>query len=189
MLQLTLTSTSTNLSVNDTFSYTITVKNIGSLSLSNVVMSNTMPAGISLDWIQYGRGSCDIGDTYLLWSLGNMNTNVSATMTVTATAEANGTWTNFFNVADSDGAAASTASESIQIGPVTSPVLTVAVSGTQVVLSWPQAASTYHLESTTNLVLQGSWAAVTNVPVAEGGQDTVTLPASSLQRFFRLNSQ
>lgn len=188
-LQMTVTPASTNLNTNDTFSYTITVKNIGSPSLNNVVMSNAMPAGISLDWVQYGRGSCDIGDTSLLWSLGNMNTNLSATMTVTATAEANGTWTNFFNVADSDGAAASTGLQLIQIGPVVSPVLTVALSGPQVVLSWPQIATTYHLETTTNLLPQATWTAVTNVPVPLNGQDTVTLPASGLQRFFRLHNQ
>jgi RHS repeat-associated protein/uncharacterized repeat protein (TIGR01451 family) len=188
MLQLTLTPTSTNLNVDDTFTYTVKVKNIGSLNLNGVVLSNAMPAGIALDWVQYGRGSSDIGDDWILWSIGNMATNLSATMSVTATAAANGAWTNFFSVADSDGAASSSATELIQIGPVTSPVLTVALSGQQVVLSWPQSASAYHLETTTNLVLQGSWATVTNVPVPGGGQDTVTLPASSLQRFFRLRS-
>jgi hypothetical protein len=68
-------------------------------------------------------------------------------------------------------------------------VLTVTLTNQQVLLSWPEGASTYHLESATNLVLPGSWAAVTNVPVPVNGQETVTLPASGLQRFFRLHSQ
>ena len=186
--QLTVSPASTNLNTNDMFSYTITVKNIGSLSLSNVVMSNALPAGIYLDWVQYGRGSCDIGDTALLWSLGTMNTNLTATMIVTATADANGTWTNLFHVADSDGAASSSAMGLIQIGPVVSPVLRVTLTNHQVLLSWPQIATTYHLESTTNAVLQGSWATVTNAPVPVNGQNTVTLPASGFRQFFRLSS-
>jgi uncharacterized repeat protein (TIGR01451 family) len=67
---------STNLGLNARFSYTVTVKNIGTLTLNNVMMSNTMPAGISLDWVQYGRGGATIGDNSIVWSLGNLNTNV-----------------------------------------------------------------------------------------------------------------
>ena len=118
-----------------------------------------------------------------------MNTNLSATMTVAATAEANGTWENFFNVADSDGAASSSATELIQIGPVVSPVLAVTLTNQQVVLSWPQAASTYHLETTTNLLPQATWTTVTNVPVPVNSLETVTLPVTGFRSFFRLHNQ
>jgi uncharacterized repeat protein (TIGR01451 family) len=91
MLQLTLMPASTNLNVDDMFTYTIKVKNIGSLNLNGVVLSNAIPAGVYVEWVQYGRGSCDIGDDWILWSIGNMTTNQSATMNVTATAVANGT--------------------------------------------------------------------------------------------------
>ena len=187
--QLSVSPTSTNLNNSTTFSYTVTVKNIGSLTLNNVTMSNAMPAGISLDWVQYGRGGATIGDSSILWSLGNMNTNVSASMNVTADTVADGTWTNFFWVADSEGAASSTMSQQIQIGAVNSPVLTVTRTNSQVVLSWPTVASSYYLESTTNLVSLANWLQVTNVPVTVNSQQTVTLPTSGVRQFFRLHSQ
>ena len=189
MLQLTLTPASTNLNVDDMFTYTIKVKNIGSLNLNGVVLSNAIPAGVYVEWVQYGRGSCDIGDDWILWSLGNLNTNVSATMNVTATAMENGTWTSLITVADSDGAASASGSQVIQIGPVISPVLSVALTNHQVLLSWTALATTYHLETTTNLVLTSGWSTVTNTPLPVNGQNTVTLPVSNARSFFRLHSQ
>jgi uncharacterized repeat protein (TIGR01451 family) len=186
--QFTVTPASTNLNTNDTFSYVITVKNIGTLNLENVTMSNAIPDGINLDYVEYGHGACDIEDTYLLWSLGNMNTNVSASMTVTATAVANGTWTNWFNVADSQGAASASASELIQVGPAP-PVLTITLVGQKITLSWPQSAGAYYLQSTTNLAKPAIWTTVTNVPVATNGQYSVVLPITGPWKFFRLDSQ
>ena len=101
---------------------------------------------------------------------------------------ANGTWTNFFTVADSDGAAFSAATEMLQIGPV-APVLTIALIGQQVLLSWPQSAVTFYLESTTNIAIPSSWATLTNVPVLTNGQYTVTLPAIGARKFFRLDTE
>ena len=75
------------------------------------------------------------------------------------------------------------------IGAVISPVMGVTLTNHQVLLSWPASANTYHLETTTNLVLPSSWSDVTNTPAQVNGQNTVTLPVSDLQRFFRLHSE
>ncbi|MGO8698702.1 MAG: hypothetical protein ACLQVY_13395, partial [Limisphaerales bacterium] len=164
-------------------------KNIGSLNLSNVVMSNSMPAGISLDYVQYGRGSCDIEDTYLLWSLGNMNTNVTASMVVTADTAANGIWTNSFAVADSQGAASANAVQVLYIG-VTPPVtLNISLTNNQVILSWATNAGIYGLQSTTNLIPQTNWNTVTNNPSVICSSNSVTLPITNRSQFFRLQSQ
>jgi hypothetical protein len=135
-----------------------------------------------------GRGDCEIGDDWILWSIGNMTTNLSATMNVTATAVANGTWTNFITVADSDGATSATTTQLIQIGAVISPMMSVALTNHQVLLSWPASANTYHLETTTNLVSSTNWSTVTNTPVPVNGTNTVTLPVSNSRSFFRLHS-
>jgi uncharacterized repeat protein (TIGR01451 family) len=58
--QLTVSPATTNLGNPTTFSYNVSVKNVGTLNLSNVIMRNAMPAGISLDYISYGRGSMTI---------------------------------------------------------------------------------------------------------------------------------
>ena len=108
--QLTVTPARTNLNVNDSFSYAVTVKNIGSLTLSAVNLTNTLPAGISLNWVMYGRGSLNIRSGAFVWSLGGMTTNTTATLTVNASAVANGTWSNLLTLADSQGAASASAS-------------------------------------------------------------------------------
>lgn len=69
------------------------------------------------------------------------------------------------------------------------PLLSIALSGQQVTLSWSQIATNYQLEATTNLALQASWFTVTNVPVPLNSQNTVTLPVAESRRFFRLHSQ
>ena len=184
--QLTVTPTSTNLNSTATFSYTVTVKNIGSLNLNNVVMSNAMPEGINLDWVQYGRGGANIENSSIVWSLGNMNTNVSASMNVTADTAANGTWTNLFAVADSDGAAAANAVQVLYVG-VTPPVLlNIALTNNQVLLSWPSSAGNYGLQMTTNLVSSASWSAVGNSTTTNGNTISVTIPVTKTNQFFRL---
>ena len=186
--QLTVTPTSTNLNSTATFSYIVTVKNIGSLNLNNVTMSNAMPAGISLDWVQYGRGVCNIGNSSIVWSLGNMNTNVSASMSVTADTAASGIWTNYFTVADSDGAASSSTLQVLYIGVSPAVLLNIALTNNQVLLSWPSSAGNYALQVKTNLAPSASWSAVATAPTTNGSAVTVTLPLTKTNQFFRLRS-
>jgi RHS repeat-associated protein/uncharacterized repeat protein (TIGR01451 family) len=186
--QFTVTPTSTNLTTNTTFSYTITVKNIGTLNLENVTMSNTMPAGIDLDYVEYGLGSCDIGDGSIVWSLGNMNTNANASMSITADAASNGIWTNLFAVADSQGAASASAVQILTIGMSTPIVLSIALTNNQVLLSWPSSVGNYGLQVTTNIVSTASWGAVSNAPTTNGSTISVTIPVTQTNQYFRLQS-
>jgi uncharacterized repeat protein (TIGR01451 family) len=187
LLVLTVSPTATNLQIGDTFNYTITASNIGSLNLTNVDMSNATPAGLSVDLASFGHGSVDIEDAYLDWSLGTLNTNKGASMTVTATIQAPGTWTNLFTVADSQGAAFASASQLIFVPEP--PSLTIAVSGSQVILAWPTNSGNYALQTSTNLASQANWAALTKTPLVIGFSNTVTLPITNAVQFFQLQSQ
>ena len=189
LLNLTALPALTNLNLGDSFEYVVKIKNIGSLNLNGVVLSNQIPVGLSIDWVGYGRGSCEIEASWLLWSVGNLATNASALMNVTATAVANGTWTNMFSLTDADGAASSTATEIIQVGAFGPPALAIAIAGQQVVLSWPQSAANYALQSATNFAPSGAWSPVTNAAAMTNGQNSVTLPAAARQQFFRLSSE
>ncbi len=57
--------------------------------------------------------------------------------------------------------------------------LTITLSGTNVVLTWPTNDGGFILESATNLVLPVNWTAI-------GGQNAVTNPISGTQQFYRL---
>jgi uncharacterized repeat protein (TIGR03803 family) len=59
------------------------------------------------------------------------------------------------------------------------PVLSIQPSGTNVILSWPTDVFGFSLQTTTNLAPPAVWSPL-------GGQYSVTNPATSKQRFFRL---
>ncbi len=67
------------------------------------------------------------------------------------------------------------------------PQLTIVHSGTNVVLTWPTNASSYTLQSTTNLAPPTAWVTNTPPPVVVNGQNTVTNPVSGTRKFYRLS--
>ena len=187
---LSVTPTMTNLNDGATFSYTVTVKNIGTLNLNNVVMSNRMPPGISLDWVQYGHGGATIGDNSIVWVLGNLNTNVAASMNITADTVSNGAWTNLFVVADSDGAASANNIQLLYIGGTPPALLNIALTNDhQVVLSWESDAGSFSLQTKSDLVTQVDWKDVTSQSTTNGRTISVTFPVAGTNQFFRLRGR
>jgi hypothetical protein len=65
------------------------------------------------------------------------------------------------------------------------PRLSIAPAGTNVVLSWPTAASDFQLESKPSLTT-GTWTAITNMWTVIGGFNVLTNPVSASAQFFRL---
>jgi uncharacterized repeat protein (TIGR03803 family) len=74
---------------------------------------------------------------------------------------------------------------SIPLPAVAVPSLAMTFSGTNASLSWPATATGFTLQSTTDLV-SGVWSAVPTPAVPVNGQNTVSDPLSSTQRFYRL---
>ena len=69
---------------------------------------------------------------------------------------------------------------------VPEPTLGIALSGGQIVLSWPSWASDLLLEQTSDLT-SSNWSAVTNSPVVTNLQNQVTLPPPPTgNTFYRL---
>jgi hypothetical protein len=54
-------------------------------------------------------------------------------------------------------------------------------------ISWPQGADGYVLEQSGTLGIQSSWAPVTNTPVINGGQQTITITPTGSIQFYRLS--
>ena len=183
-LLLSVSPGTTNVNVGDLFEYTIAVTNIGSLSLANVGMSNAIPDGLFVDEVTYGRGSSDVEDTFVNWSLGNLNTGRGAIMTVTAVAATNGVWTNLFRVSDAQGVATTTAIQVITVG---SPeLLSIVLTDQGVVLSWPSTSPSAALQTSRNLFGSPTWTPVTNAPTILNSRSTVVLPVTGSTQFFRL---
>ena len=66
------------------------------------------------------------------------------------------------------------------------PQLSIMGAGTNVVLSWPMAASDFQLESAPSLPTN-TWTAITNLPTVINNFNVLTNPASSFAQFFRLH--
>lgn len=69
------------------------------------------------------------------------------------------------------------------VGP---PALAITQSATNVLLSWPDWAANFNLQSSTNLVSTGSWTEVLSGLQTNGPNVFVTAPATNQTRFFRL---
>jgi hypothetical protein len=67
------------------------------------------------------------------------------------------------------------------------PLLAIARSGTNVILTWSASAFVYNLEFATNLVSPTVWNTNLTVPVILNGRNTVTNPISAPAKFYRLS--
>jgi len=74
---------------------------------------------------------------------------------------------------------------SLSLG-VSQPQLTISLSGTSLILTWPTNAAGFILQSTTNLGAFSIWTTVPPAPVVVNGQNTVTNSISGTQQFYRL---
>jgi sugar lactone lactonase YvrE len=83
---------------------------------------------------------------------------------------------------DPNGQFSATNSVSFFCAPV---VLQIVASGTNIIVSWPAAATGLTLQTTYELA-PGSWSTVGAYPVVEGGLNEVTLPMSAAAGFYRL---
>jgi uncharacterized repeat protein (TIGR03803 family) len=70
--------------------------------------------------------------------------------------------------------------------PPTPPSLSITRSGANVVLRWPTNSPGFTLKSATNLVSPIVWTTASPAPVVVNGQNTVTNPASGMQKYYRL---
>ncbi|HVU07683.1 MAG TPA: glycoside hydrolase family 71/99-like protein [Verrucomicrobiae bacterium] len=71
--------------------------------------------------------------------------------------------------------------------PAGNPYLSIQLSGSNLVVSWPTNSVYYGLQSTTNLVSPVVWQSLTNTAVTINGTNEVILPLSNQTTFFSLN--
>ena len=75
---------------------------------------------------------------------------------------------------------------SLSLGSASAPPMTITLSGTNAILTWSANAVGYTLEFATNLVSPVAWDANLPAPAIINGNNTVTNPISSTQKFYRL---
>ncbi|MCW5555256.1 MAG: hypothetical protein KIS67_24230 [Verrucomicrobiae bacterium] len=69
------------------------------------------------------------------------------------------------------------------------PTLSIARSNALMTISWPVNGLSFQLQESTNLAQPNAWLPVVQLPVTNGAQISVTIPASAERKFFRLKSE
>jgi uncharacterized repeat protein (TIGR01451 family) len=96
-LDVTKTASTLRPALDDAVTFTITVTNKTSSALNNVVVTDPLPAGLSLISVTVSEGSCT-GTTTVRCDFGTLDAGKTATITVVARATAEGSLTNTVTV-------------------------------------------------------------------------------------------
>jgi len=97
------------------------------------------------------------------------------------------TWAGLAGSADCSKLVATAINDSVYINVATAPLLAIAGSGTNVILSWTTNAAGFRLVANTNLTTT-NWQTVTNPINIVIDQNQVTVPAAGAASFFRLQN-
>ncbi|MDB6125895.1 MAG: hypothetical protein JWQ71_4888 [Pedosphaera sp.] len=169
--------------------YSVTITNLGSATATNVIVTNILPAGLSFISASSSQGTFANASGTVTWNLGNLGSGALATVSVVAKTTAAGTITNTVSVGSgvndplkaNNRASVKTVVDAVQLG--------FTHTGSTMKFSWPTSAGSYVLETTPNLIAPVTWTVVTNPPAQiSGGQNTVTINASTGTGFFRLRA-
>ena len=76
-----------------------------------------------------------------------------------------------------------------QVFSAPAPELSIALSGTNVVLSWPASVTSWSLETAPALGLPGNWSTVTNVPSLLNSEYVITNAAGAAAQFYHLEQK
>jgi uncharacterized repeat protein (TIGR01451 family)/uncharacterized delta-60 repeat protein len=189
-LAVTLAGAPNTVLVGGSVTFTAMVVNNGPSTATNVMATNTLPAGFVVTAITSSQGVATNGSGNVIWNVGTLASGSSATLTIAATATS----------------AQASALDSITVGSplydvskvnnyaavkteVDGALLTVTGSGKSYSITWSSAAGNYILEGATNLPPAGVWMPVTPAPTQVGGQYSYTLPGNNGYRFFILKAQ
>jgi len=102
-LIVSATATPSPAIVNSNLTYSLTVANVGTLGATNVTVTNTLDASVTLRSATPSVGSCTQIAGVVTCNLGNIDTNGSATISIVVTPTVAGTITNTATAIDQNG--------------------------------------------------------------------------------------
>jgi len=169
------------------YTCTITVTNRGTLPARGVLFTNELPAGVSVLWVSFGRGTCAIEDGLIWWRIGDLPANSAAQLAVMMVAPTEDFYASSVSVRDSEGQTLMSRMLPWRVGnpPL---LLEVALVNGQVELSWPLTPENYRLESATEIggnPVHWTWH-WRYLPLGYGPRNRVVLDQLEQRQFFRL---
>ncbi len=96
-LAITMVDAPDPVKVKTPLTYTITAKNNGPALATGVVVTDTLPSGVTFGSVTPSQGNCS-GTTTVTCNLGSLTVNSQATITITVTPQSTGTLINSANI-------------------------------------------------------------------------------------------
>jgi hypothetical protein len=164
------------------------VTNRGTLPAHGVLFTNELPAGVSVLWVSFGRGTCTIEDRLIWWRIGDLAANGAVQLAVTMVSPTEDFYAGQVLVGDSEG---KTSASTLPVWRVGNPplLLEVTLVNGQVELSWPLTPERYVLESSAATGAEASWMAVPDAPAVVTYRNMVVVPPSAESQFYRLRQE
>jgi len=165
--------------------YTITVTNLGPATAVNVIVTNTLPAGVTIASVIPPGGSTN--GSVITYGLGNIGSGGVGTFVIQVTPTVAGTITNTA-VVNSDVQDPLKGNNRASVKTVVQGAqLSVSASGGVLTFQWPVGGGTYALQSTPSLTPPVVWSLVTPTSqTVQNGQNVATVNILPGTLFFRL---
>ena len=167
------------------FSYTIGLTNTGSAAVTNVVLTNTLPAGMSLVSVSATRGTVTVTNGMVIWDLGTLTNGFGGALTITANPTQEGTFSNGIYFSGGSGLAVFNPPSEIVVTPAV-PRLGIRLVGGQVVLFWSTNYAAFHPQRAGLLSAQPAWSDLTNAVQQAGAEYRVVIGPPAGRQWFRL---
>jgi uncharacterized repeat protein (TIGR01451 family) len=170
--------------------YTITVTNNSQVSALNVVVSDPLPASVTLKSATTSQGSLGTNNNAIIGSLGSLNANSSAIIALTVIPNMPGVLTNLaFVTTDSQdqNSGNNTAAIITTVWPLPLLSITNLMSNSLLRVSWPAPLSGFTLQFSTNLS-PSVWNNDASTKVINGTNVSVIETNIGTAKFFRLTN-
>jgi hypothetical protein len=186
-LTVQVTDTPDPVFVTSNLVYSITIVNQGPFAAANVMLTNVLPASVTLLNTTVSQGTWQANGNTVVASLGTIVNSASALVTFTVRPQATGAITNI-SIAVSESQdpnlVNSTLSTITTVLPL--PLLSIrAVPIDKVRVSWPVELTNFLLQSQLSLGTN-TWSNVLTAPVIVGNENVVTETNTGPSKFYRL---
>jgi uncharacterized repeat protein (TIGR01451 family) len=168
------------------FNYSIGLTNNGSTTVTNVVLTNSLPSHATILSATSTVGTVSFTNNILVWYVGDLTNGAAANLTVTAVMNDGGTYTNSADFSGGSGLAIISSPSGFNVISASPPSLAIRISSGQMLVAWPTNSAGFALESATNLMGSVNWTPVSNTPALFGAENVVSNALVEPQRFYKL---
>jgi uncharacterized repeat protein (TIGR01451 family) len=171
--------------------YTLSVTNEGPSLTTSMIVTDEIPAGLTIVSSNASVGSIVETDGNILWTFPILSNNASATMKIIATAAAPSAITNLAHLGFAEGNLSvdnNFAFATAIFVDARQRTLSVALetNSNLLFLSWPVSPAGFGLQTSTNLAVTNGWQAVASPVFITNGLNCYTDTISGPGRFYRL---